>query len=377
MNTALSNEDSLRLQVLLKTAEAVRIDEEALVVHGLASGGREVRVALTPNCRADQYLRRVREFCSGAVLGSPGGYPVHLTRWTRMGQLPDDKLAELLMLGEPEAVAAVSCAVGLTADLARRVWWIAPTSENARRMLACASVARGDIGAVLASHLVEHLPFETEPRDIIEAVRLVLQPGLVGQDARALLWEKGERNAAYRVGFLQALPNALPTIAAPRADLDAHDAALARLAAQAVRAAAMLHRVLDAPGQAFVHACLRLLRNVRHADTAAAALNLIGDYFRALRVGPTTERDATRLMHEAERVLGETGALGREAAALRAAAPSLAGDLVAVCTLSGVSESLIVDILAHTSASGTVLARKLAPVVDAVAAPLAQLARAP
>lgn len=48
-----------------------------------------------------------------------------------------------------------------------------------------------------------------------------------------------------------------------------------------------------------------------------------------------------------------------------------------MCALSGVSESLIVDILAHTSASGTVLARKLTPVVDVVTALLAQLARAP
>ena len=117
----LSTEDSLRLHVLLKNIEAVRIDEQALVVYGLATQNgatREAKVALNPNCRPEQYLRRVREFFSGAILGSPGGYPLHLNRWTRMGQIGDGSLAELLLLGEPEAVAAVSCALGLTDELA-------------------------------------------------------------------------------------------------------------------------------------------------------------------------------------------------------------------------------------------------------------------
>jgi len=41
---------------------------------------------------------------SSHVLGSPGGYPVFLQRWTRMGQTRDTQLDKLLLLGEPEAV---------------------------------------------------------------------------------------------------------------------------------------------------------------------------------------------------------------------------------------------------------------------------------
>ena len=99
----LSNEDLLRLNVLLANdIEAIRIDESSMTVYGL-SRGSEARVPLNPNCRPQQYLRRVREMLSSHVLGSPGGYPVFLQRWTRMGQTRDAQLHKLLLLGEPEA----------------------------------------------------------------------------------------------------------------------------------------------------------------------------------------------------------------------------------------------------------------------------------
>ena len=48
---------------------------------------------------------------------------MYLQRWTRMGQMRDESLEQLLLLGEPEAVVAVVCAPGLTDELARRAWW--------------------------------------------------------------------------------------------------------------------------------------------------------------------------------------------------------------------------------------------------------------
>lgn len=131
----LSSEDTLRLNVLVNNVEAIRIEERSLTVFGLSARG-EARVQLNPTGRSDQYLRAVREFLSSCALGSPSGYPVHLNRWTRMGQARDANLAKLLMLGEPEAITAVVCAPGLTEELARRAWWVDSTSENARRMLA-------------------------------------------------------------------------------------------------------------------------------------------------------------------------------------------------------------------------------------------------
>ena len=120
----LSSEDALRLNVLLANQpQAIRIDESSMTLYGLSEKG-EARVALNPNCRDDLYLRKVRELLSGHVLGSPGGYPIYLKRWSRMGQTRDESLEQLLLLGEPEAVAAVTGARGLSDELARRAWWI-------------------------------------------------------------------------------------------------------------------------------------------------------------------------------------------------------------------------------------------------------------
>ncbi len=83
----LSPEDALRINVLLAgEVEAIRIDESRMTVHALSDRG-EAKVQLNPNCRDESYLRQVRETLSSHVLGSPGGYPVYLKRWTRLNTL--------------------------------------------------------------------------------------------------------------------------------------------------------------------------------------------------------------------------------------------------------------------------------------------------
>ena len=92
----LSPEDTLRLNVLLANSpQAIRINESTMTVSALTPGG-ESTLQLNPTARADQYVKRVKELLSGHVLGSPGGYPVYLQRWTRMGQMRDESLEELL-----------------------------------------------------------------------------------------------------------------------------------------------------------------------------------------------------------------------------------------------------------------------------------------
>ena len=100
-NSELSPEDSLRLNVLLLAdpIQAVRIDEGALTLHALRENG-EAKIRLHPNCRADQYIVRLKEFLGGHALGSPRGYPVYLQQWTRMGQTSGKNLEALLLLGQ-------------------------------------------------------------------------------------------------------------------------------------------------------------------------------------------------------------------------------------------------------------------------------------
>jgi hypothetical protein len=206
----LSNEDSFRLNVLLANRpQAIRIDESKLIVYGLGPQG-EATVRLNPNARPDQYLRAVKELISGHVLGSPGGYPIYLRRWTRMGQMRDESLEQLLLLGEPEAVVAAVCSPGLTDELARRAWWAMEDAENARRMLSNPAIVAGTMGRVLVDYLLDYLPFETESDKITESIRLILQTGLVDADRRDDLWKKAARKQVYLVGFLQAVPDDLP-----------------------------------------------------------------------------------------------------------------------------------------------------------------------
>ena len=366
----LSNEDSLRLNVLVMNVEAVRIDERSMAVYGLSARG-EARVQLNPTGRSDQYLRAVREFLSSYALGSPGGYPVHLNRWTRMGQARDANLATLLMLGEPEAIAAVVCAPGLTEELARRAWWVDPSSENARRMLEREVVVQGEMGRVLADHLIEHLPFETEPHVIIDTVRLVLQPGLIGAEVRQRLWEKGAAQSAYRIGFLQAEPHSLPQPVPARADLESLRAALASFTAGQHTLAALLLRTLDGPGQAFIATCEQLLNKLSSQDSVVALLNVLSRYFAALRKPGEPIQDVATILDEAANAL-DAEPVARE---LLAALPELRPELLAMYTLAHMDEAVVTPVFARSSASGSLMRRKIEPVIRTVLAQIAALRR--
>ena len=74
------------------------------------------------------------------------------------------------------------------------------------------------MGKVLAAFLVEHLPFKTDPLTTITTVRLVLQPGLIGDDLRRRIWTRGTQRNAYHLGFLEAVPDDLPAPVPARAD---------------------------------------------------------------------------------------------------------------------------------------------------------------
>ncbi|PKM44251.1 MAG: sulfur reduction protein DsrS [Gammaproteobacteria bacterium HGW-Gammaproteobacteria-1] len=358
---SLTNEDALRLNVLIANVEAIRIDENTLTVYGL-QGEREVKVTLNPNCRNEQYLQQVRELLSGQVLGSPGGYPVFLRRWTRMGQINNEDLDKLLMIGEPEAVVAVSRSRQLTDELARRAWWVAPYSENARRMLENPVVVAGRMGPVLAEFLVEHLPFESEHQDMLDTVRLVLQPGLIGSATRKKLWDSGRTRKTYRVGFLATLPDVLPDPVAARPDLEQYRPVLAPLVTDNPYAALLL-KLLDSPGQTFLEVGADVLQRPADQDVVTALVNAIGSYFRAARpVGPGL-REIEAINASVESLCGVTGG---PLCQLLQAVPELAAEVRAMMFLAHIDEAIITPIFAHSDAVGTVMRKKIEPVVTPI-----------
>jgi hypothetical protein len=359
----LSQEDALRLNVLLANRpQAIRIDESGLVVHGLSERG-EARVRLNPNCRDELYLRRVRELISGHVLGSPGGYPVYLKRWTRMGQARDESLEQLLLLGEPEAVVAVVHARGLTDELARRAWWAMPTAENARRMLEREAVVRGEMGRVLAGYLLEHLPFEQEPIDAIHSVRLVLQPGLADEPQRHALWQKARQRHAYLVGFLLATPDDLPEPAEERPDLPALRPRLLALDAAGNPFARLLLRLLGAPGQTYLRTCEEVLRRPPNQEVVSLLFDALADYFRPVGPAGDAEAELDRILADARVAVEEAGAGGSgHAAALLRVLPELREELTAMLVLSRLGYPVLRPVFSRSSAIGSLMRRKLEPI---------------
>ena len=366
----LSSEDAFRLNVLLANKPmAIRIDEGKMAVHGLAAKGdspqREIKVELHPTIRPEHYLRLVRELISGQVLGSPGGYPVYLKRWTRMGQMRDESLAQLLLLGEPEAVVAAVCSPGLTDELARCAWWAMEDAENARRMLGNPSIVAGTMGPVLAAYLVDYLPFETESERIMESVRLVLQPGLISQEQREDLWRKSARKQAYLVGFLQALPDGLPNPEPPRERDPALAGALQVLAANGDPWARSLQRVASAEGQTWLKTVANVLAKPPSQDVVTTTFDCLRDYFAQLRPEGDPNLPLDALIAEAQaRAQDSLGAgvlsecMGRW--------PGLVGEVTAIRVLSGLGYGVIRPVLPDPTALGTLMRRKLAPVIDPV-----------
>jgi len=357
----LSSEDVLRLNVLVNNVEAIRIEERTLTVSGLSARG-EARVQLSPTGRSDQYLRAVREFLSSCALGSPSGYPVHLNRWTRMGQARDANLAKLLMLGEPEAITAVVCAPGLTEELARRAWWVDPTSENARHMLARKCVVKSDLGRELASYLIENLPFENEPRIIIDIVRLVLQTGLINSTERQRLWDKGATQIAYRIGFLEAEPDNLLHPVKAHEELELLRLKLKSFLKEKNPFALLLLQSLSSQGQTFLATCDQVIRKLASQDATVALLNVLSGYFGILRTSDESFQDVAQILHASELILDEMPS----AVDILSVHKQLHPQLQAMCALAYMGEAVVTPVFAQSSASGSLMRNKIEPVIHAV-----------
>lgn len=354
----LSPEDNLRLNVLIRQSLlAVRIDESRMVVQALTPKG-EATVPLHPTGRDDRYLKKVRELFSTHVLGSPGGYPVYIKRWTRSGQSREDEsLRSLLLLGEPEAVVAVVHSADLSAELAQLAWWAMPEADTARRLLEKPQVAAAEVGRELAEYLVEYLPFESEPREIQDSVRLVLQPGLISDSVREDLWRKGGRKGAYYIGFLQACPDDLPETCPPHAAAANTNEALAGLRAAGNPAATLLCKLFSAQGQAFLKTVEAAMGKIANQDATVALFNIIGRYFAAARPAADVCRDSEAAVAAAEACM-QTNLAVREVLAV---APERPAQMVALLTLALSDEDLLDSFFAHSDAVGPLMRRKLAP----------------
>ena len=177
---------------------------------------------------------------------------MYISRWNRMGDLRNNSLEKLLLLGEEEAVTAVVNNSDLTAELARSAWWCVQSADNARSMLANQAVVQGDIGKELANFLIEFLPFEEDPMKMLISTRLVLQPGLISEDEIMKLWRKAKSKNTLYVGFMDIRPDDLPEPVAEHNRYQDIKTALAELLAADNPYARILCKLLTAQGQTFL-----------------------------------------------------------------------------------------------------------------------------
>ncbi|MES9939939.1 MAG: sulfur reduction protein DsrS [Candidatus Thiodiazotropha sp. 6PLUC2] len=363
----LSSEDALRLNVLLANKpQAIRIDESAFTLHALTEKG-ETTLTLNPNCREDLYLRKVRETLSGHALGSPGGYPVYLKRWSRMGQTRDDNLEQLLLLGEPEAVVAVTSAKGLTNEVARRAWWTSQEPDNARRMLQNQHVIEGGIGPELARFLIEYLPFETEPLTIVESLRLVLQPGLISEKECHELWKRCARKPTYYLGFLAAIPDQLPQPPVARVISDEESLSWRSLAESGNPYALMMQRVSTSQGQGFIATALKVMEKPANQDVVTMLLDVLQDYFSSLRPQGDPDLTLEELQLEAHSLQDE------HLTACCAVNDKREAEFRTFFLLSGLGYGAVRPVFSKTDSIGSLMRKKLAPVFDPLKEQLLQL----
>ena len=347
----LSNEDSLRLNILLcQDVYAIRINESQLILYALISGDtetvkdtdrvkqdREVSVKLTPNCNADKYLKTVKAFLASYYLDSPAGFPIFMNRWTRTGQLKNEKVGEFLKIGEPEAVIAVTYGEKISIDHAKYAWWANPSVESARQLLTHDNVAKSELATDLADFLLEFLPFETEAKNIVLTVKLLLQRGLMDEANKQSLWKKGQRKSAYLIGFLSCDPKHIPEKQEPHP--------LNRMTDNQ-----SIQKLLGVDGHTFNLTCLKALDGFSDQDSIVLLYEAMSHYYSGYAPGlKSIENDSDETFSD-------------QASSDQTMRPVIS----ALLALSKIDQNELIPVLAHSNAVGSLLRRKLAAVIEPV-----------
>lgn len=370
--TMLSNEDNLRLNVLLRQdVHALRIDESKMILYALTGRG-EGKVVLNPTSPDDKYLREVREMLSNHFLGSPGGYPVYIHRWTRMSQArSDESLEKLLKLGEPEAVVAVANASGVSTEIARRVWWALPSEETARALLRHETVVSDALGQELAKFLFEFLPFEAEPSRIVENVRLLLQPDLLSDEERTSLWKKAAHKSAYYPGFLMAVPDEIPVDSDVHPDFPALEASLEPLINADNSVAVLYLKLHGDKGRAFLQGIRLALKRPSSQDVVVALFMSVGKYFQPLGLSDERQRSMEEIDKLSSRLCDPEGVAGHEDLCGQIAAAVDVDDvrterLAAMLGLAQLGESILDPLFGGTDTLGSAMRKHIKPLTRSV-----------
>ncbi|MDH5229721.1 MAG: hypothetical protein OEZ58_04660 [Gammaproteobacteria bacterium] len=350
---SISNQDRLKLNVLLRqNVKAIRIDESNMQVHACMEKG-ESKFPLNPTCPDHKYLRLVRELLSAHVTGSPGGYPVFIKRWTRMEQSKSTNLGSLLLLGEPEAVIAVANSPALSIEVAELVWWSLQSVEVAQMMLNNATIRASALGRELAKFLFEFLPFESEPQVIIDSLKLIVKPGLLEENDLQNLWRRGQRKAIFCIGFLNQFEQPLPDTQSDHFLLNYVEAIDSSNNETMNAYLAQLQRICQAQGQQFLAVLKRSLEKYTSQEEIVEIIAIMDKYFHLKEI--LDEANLIYLIEKFSEQKNQPEFVSRFEAML-----------AALNELNKVEDALLIPVLSHTDAMGSVLRQKLEDVIGPI-----------
>jgi hypothetical protein len=199
----------------------------------------------------------------------------------------------------------------------------------------------------------------------MESIRLILQPGLISTAQREDLWRKSARKQAYLVGFLRGLPDAIPEVEAPLEWEPREAAVLETLAGEGNPCARLLLRIGSGPGQAWLKTVSTVLAKPPNQEVVTTTFDCLREYLAPLRPDGDPNQALPALKQEAE-AFATQGAPEPATAACLSALPELADRLAAMRLLSGLGYGVIRPVLPDPSTQGTLMRRKLAPVIEPV-----------
>ncbi|SMN14549.1 DsrS [uncultured Candidatus Thioglobus sp.] len=335
----LEPEDTLKLNVLIATSIAIRIDTYKLTVVGLNAQFKEQIIELKPKGDSEAYIKEVKKLLVTQVLGAMGGYPSYLKRWSRMGQVESSNLTSLLKLGEVEAVVAVSNSTNLDDELLKLTWWCATNTDNqteiGRFLLTKPFVLKTQTGRDIAQYLLEFLPFVNDIEQLIDITSLVLQEGLIEQKDQDRLWKQGQRKTAFLVGFVERMSGNLPNefnIKTP--DYKHID----------------LQLINNEQSQLFLTTLAHILKKINQEYVLYRALEVLGQYM---------QHQSISLQNSIEKITNQISGLSL-------VANNEQDQLDARLLLAGVNERLVVSTISAHNLTGSAIRKKLAHVLEPI-----------
>lgn len=330
----LASEDSLRLNVLItQDVKAIRINESNMILYARLPD-KEIKIQLHPTFNEERYLRQVKELLASKYLDSPAGFPVFMSRWTRMQQSGKQNLDALLKIGEPEAVVYTVNSPDLNAEQAKYAWWAIPSTEVAIELLKKPAVVNSELSAELREFLLEFLPFETDSNLIISAVHLLVSNDLLTKQQKKSLLNKGKRKAHFLIGFLHCDCNIVPGESSEHPQY----ASLEELSLIDATLFNQLQILLSPAGQNYLNILVTALKKFTDQESIIALFQTMQHFFQLSESPISTDIAKLSIMELIE----------------------------AIQYLSNVHENQLNETLSRTNAVGSVLRKQLQPLTQPI-----------